>query len=89
MKVFQSSVVAILGAIALIASPVTAQYGAEDQAANQENQGGIKGFTSLIKAYISGNLPSQSLFESDPVINNITDANYKATIFEDEWIVAL
>lgn len=88
MKFFQSSV-AILGAIALIASPATAQYGAEDQAANQENPGGLKGIASFFKAYISGTLPSQNLFESEPVINNITDANYKATIFEDEWIVAL
>lgn len=88
MKFFQSSV-AILGAIALIASPATAQYGAEDQAANQESTGGLKGITSFFKAYISGNLPSQNLFESEPLINNITDANYKATIFEDEWIVAL
>ncbi|KAH7048696.1 hypothetical protein BKA57DRAFT_462104 [Linnemannia elongata] len=87
MKFFQSSV-AILGAIALIASPAAAQYGAEDQAANQENPGGLKGITSFFKAYISGSLPSQNLFESEPVINNITDANYKATIFEDEWIVA-
>ncbi|KAF9145177.1 hypothetical protein BG015_011984 [Linnemannia schmuckeri] len=87
MKFFQSSV-AILGAIALIASPATAQYGAEDQAAKQENQGGIKGITSFFKAYISGNLPSHNLFESEPSIKNITDANYKATIFEDEWIIA-
>ncbi|KAF8942063.1 hypothetical protein BGZ47_006924 [Haplosporangium gracile] len=87
MKFFQSSV-AILGALALIASPATAQYGAEDQAANQENKGGIKGITSFFKAYISGNLPSQNLFESEPLINNITDANYKATIFEDEWVIA-
>ncbi|KAG0276092.1 hypothetical protein BGZ96_003463 [Linnemannia gamsii] len=87
MKFFKSSV-AILGAIALIASPVAAQYGANDQPVEQEPQGGLKGLTSLFKAYISGNLPSQNLFESEPVIVNITDANYKATIFEDEWIVA-
>jgi hypothetical protein len=88
MKFFQSSV-AILGAIALIASPATAQYGADDQSAAQESQGGIKGITSFFKAYISGNLPSKNLFESEPVITNITDANYKTTLFDDEWIVAL
>ncbi|KAF9118275.1 hypothetical protein BGX30_004688 [Mortierella sp. GBA39] len=87
MKLFQSSVVAIFGAIALIASPATAQYGAEDQAANQEKPGGLKGIVSFVKDYVTGNLPSQNMFESEPVITNITDANYKATIFEDEWIV--
>lgn len=88
MKFFQSSV-AILGAIALIASPAKAQYGADDKPAASERPGGLKGITTFFKDYMTGNLPSQNLFESEPVITNITDANYKATIFEDEWIVAL
>ncbi|KAF9124418.1 hypothetical protein BGW39_008224 [Mortierella sp. 14UC] len=88
MKFLKSSV-AILGAIALIASPAAAQYGAEDQAAadTPSTSGGI---VSFFKAYITGGVPSHNLFESENsgAIANITDANYKETIFDDEWIVA-
>ncbi|KAK3845282.1 MAG: hypothetical protein J3R72DRAFT_436400 [Linnemannia gamsii] len=96
MKFLQSSV-AILGAIALIASPAAAQYGAEERAAQaaeaaaaREGPGTAAGVVSFFKSYITGGVPTYNLFTSEDsgVIANITDANYKATIFEDEWIVA-
>ncbi|KAF9935266.1 hypothetical protein FBU30_004841 [Linnemannia zychae] len=85
MKFFKSSV-AILGAIALIASPAAAQYGAEDKPAENPSTG--KGIVSFFKAYVTGGVPTHNLFNSSDIITNITDANYKATIFEDEWIIA-
>ncbi|KAF9908414.1 hypothetical protein EC991_009869 [Linnemannia zychae] len=89
MKFFKSSV-AILGAIALIASPAAAQYGAEDKAAAADTPSATGGIISFFKAYITGGVATNNLFESDDggAIANITDANYLDTIFEDEWIVA-
>ncbi|KAF9098632.1 hypothetical protein BGX29_010937 [Mortierella sp. GBA35] len=95
MKFFKSSV-AILGAIALIASPAMAQAGYDEEASAARQaeeairEGGFKGLASFFKAYLTGSLPAHNLFESDHdgVIFNITDANYKSNIFEDEWIIA-
>ncbi|ORZ11304.1 hypothetical protein BCR41DRAFT_372136 [Lobosporangium transversale] len=44
----------------------------------------------LAKALLIGGSPPPVLFVDDPTgaITNITDANYKDTIFEDEWIIA-
>ncbi|KAG0038299.1 Thioredoxin- transmembrane protein 1 [Podila clonocystis] len=82
MKFLKSSL-ATIAAIALIA-PAAAQYGKED-VAEKELSGGI---FQTIKLLLTGGPPT-SLFEADPngVIFNITDANYRDTLFQDEWIV--
>jgi len=93
MKFLKSSAI-LLGAIALMASPAMAQYGREEEAAAKEaEQSGstIGGIVSFFKAYITGGVATKNLFDAEPdgLIANITDANYKSTIFEDEWVVAL
>lgn len=84
MKFLKSSL-ATIAAIALIA-PAAAQYG-KDDIADKELNGGI---FQTIKLLLTGGPPA-SLFEADPngVIFNITDANYRDTLFQDEWIVTL
>ncbi|KAG0353660.1 Thioredoxin- transmembrane protein 1 [Podila minutissima] len=82
MKFFKSSL-ATIAAIALIA-PAAAQYG-KDDIAEKEANGGI---FQTVKLLLTGGAAT-SLFEADPngVIFNITDANYRDTLFKDEWIV--
>jgi hypothetical protein len=88
MKFLKSSV-AILGAIACIASPAAAQYGI-DSLVTDTSPTTAGGVVSFFKAYITGNVPTSNLMESEnSAIVNITDANYLETIFEDEWIIAL
>ncbi|KAG0051657.1 hypothetical protein BGZ83_003487 [Gryganskiella cystojenkinii] len=90
MKFFKSTLAAA-AAVALMASPAVAQYGAEEEAAQRatvKENGGIKGYFQLAKSILVGGGPP-TLFWADPDhhIINITDANYKDTIFEDEWII--
>ncbi|KAF9211396.1 Thioredoxin- transmembrane protein 1 [Podila verticillata] len=82
MKFFKSSLAAI-AAIALIA-PAAAQYG-KDDIAEEESSGGL---FQTIKLLLTGGAQAD-LFEADPngVIFNVTDANYRDVLFQDEWIV--
>jgi len=83
MKFLKSSLAAI-AAVALIA-PAAAQYGKDDIAEESNN-----GLFHTIKLLLTGGTQA-NLFEADPngVIFNITDANYRDTLFQDEWIVTL
>ena len=93
---FLKSTLALAATVALLASPAAAQYGEEDvraaadKAAVQKEGGGLKGIFQIAKAIVLGGAPPP-IFEADPEghIFNITDANYKDTIFEDEWIITL
>ncbi|KAF9277672.1 hypothetical protein BGZ68_009087 [Mortierella alpina] len=80
---------AVIGALALLASPATAQYGKEEQKPVVEEQRGISGYIQLIKNLLTGGADAPPPFALDPenAIMNITDANYKETIFDDEWII--
>ncbi|KAG0351103.1 hypothetical protein BGZ54_003411, partial [Gamsiella multidivaricata] len=89
MKFFKTTA-ALVGALALLTAPAAAQYGREDE---QQNSGppertGLGGYVDLIKNLLTGG-GAPPLFVADPtgVIMNITDANYKDTIFEGEYIV--
>ncbi|KAF9954023.1 hypothetical protein BGZ72_004969 [Mortierella alpina] len=86
---FTKTSMAVIGALALLASPATAQYGRDDQKPVVEEQRGVAGYVQLIKSLITGGGGPPPLFAADTegAIMNITDANYKDTIFEDEWII--
>ena len=95
MKFFKSTL-ATAAALCLLASPATAQYGREDEAAEEaarvaaKEGGGIKGYFQLAKSIlIGGASPNLFLADPDAHIFNVTDANYKETIFDDEWIITL
>ncbi|KAG0324967.1 hypothetical protein BG004_003327 [Podila humilis] len=89
MKFIKSSLAAI-AAMTLIAQPIAAQYGKEDQGVKEDL--GAKelsgGLFQTVKTLLTGGV-SAPLFEADEsgLIFNITDANYKDTFFQDEWIV--
>ncbi|KAI1319093.1 hypothetical protein EDD11_004982 [Mortierella claussenii] len=92
---FLKTTLAVVGALALLASPATAQYGREEQQQQQQEreasseQAGVAGYFQLIKSLLTGGGGPPPLFVADPtgVIFNVTDANYKDTILEDEWII--
>ncbi|KAG0196389.1 hypothetical protein BGX28_010213 [Mortierella sp. GBA30] len=90
MKFLKTSL-AVIGALALLSSPATAQYGREEEQQRQqlEEKRGAAGYFQLIKSLLTGGGDPPPLFVADPegAIRNITDANYKETIFEDEWMV--
>ncbi|KAF9913594.1 hypothetical protein BX616_009845 [Lobosporangium transversale] len=100
MKFFKTTLAAV-GVLTLLAAPVTAQYEQYVQEQQQQQQQqqqksatsekhGVAGLMDLAKALLIGGSPPPVLFVDDPTgaITNITDANYKDTIFEDEWIIA-
>ncbi|KAF9189951.1 hypothetical protein BGZ51_008699 [Haplosporangium sp. Z 767] len=87
---FLKTTVALLGAVALLASPTYGQGQEQQQPAAAAAPGGtLSALFGTVKAILTGGGPPP-LFVADPdgVIMNITDANYKETIFEDEWIIA-
>ncbi|KAF9980118.1 hypothetical protein BGZ75_008808 [Mortierella antarctica] len=86
---FTKTSMAVIGALALLASPATAQYGKDDQKPVVEEERGVAGYIQLIKSLVTGGGGPAPLFAADTegAITNITDANYKDTIFEDEWII--
>ncbi|KAF9434037.1 hypothetical protein BGZ76_008665 [Entomortierella beljakovae] len=95
MKFFKTSM--IIGAIALLAAPATAQYGREEQAqakAAEESSYGIRGiardYGTLLKAVFIGVDTPNAILVDDPtgIITNVTDSNYRDLIFDDEWIIA-
>ncbi|CAO3564653.1 unnamed protein product [Mortierella alpina] len=86
---FTKSSMAVIGALALLASPATAQYGRDDPKPVVEEARGVAGYIQLIKTLITGGGGPELVFAADTegAITNITDANYKETIFDDEWII--
>ncbi|KAG0247147.1 hypothetical protein BG011_001940 [Mortierella polycephala] len=93
---FLKTTVALLGVVALLASPTYGQGQGQQQQqpAAAAPHGGPEHSTlgalfNTVKSILIGGAPPP-LFLADPdgVIMNITDANYKETIFEDEWIIA-
>ncbi|KAF9204839.1 hypothetical protein BGZ49_004794 [Haplosporangium sp. Z 27] len=95
MKFFKASLV--IGAIALLTSPVAAQYGREEEAAaiaEEKANSGLgayaREYMKVVKAVFIGGGDSPDFTAEDPsgALFNITDDNYKDTIFNDEWIVA-
>lgn len=93
---FLKSTLALAATVALLTSPAAAQYGKEEEAAAAaaraavQEGGGLKGIFQIMKALVLGGAPPP-IFEADPEghIFNVTDVNYKETIFEDEWIITL
>ncbi|GJJ76572.1 hypothetical protein EMPS_08931 [Entomortierella parvispora] len=91
---FLKSTLAFVATVALLTSPAAAQYGEEEAAAAAAQReaakegGGLKGLFQIGKAIVLGGTPPP-IFEADPEghIFNVTDVNYKETIFEDEWII--
>ncbi|KAI8595119.1 hypothetical protein EDD21DRAFT_392021 [Dissophora ornata] len=89
MKFFKTSL-ALVGTLALLTSPAAAQYGKEDELrAGAKEKSGLAGYWDLIKTLVVGGDGPPALFAADPTgaIMNLTDANYKETIFEGEYIV--
>ncbi|KAG0003199.1 hypothetical protein BGZ80_011368 [Entomortierella chlamydospora] len=96
MKFFKTSLV--IGAIALLAAPAVAQYGREDEeaaaSAARSAPSGIGGYLReylrVVKAVFIGGETAPEFSYEDPnsVLFNITDSNYRDTIFNDEWVVA-
>ncbi|KAF9111376.1 hypothetical protein BGX27_005015 [Mortierella sp. AM989] len=95
MKFFKTSL--LIGAIALMTSPVAAQYGREEEAAAKASDqgsgiiGAAKSYVELLKAVFLGGIqaPTNHLV-NDPtgIITNFTDIDYQDSLFNDEWIVA-
>ncbi|KAF9419833.1 hypothetical protein BGZ94_009304 [Podila epigama] len=87
---FIKSTLAALAAVALISQPVAAQYGKEESSstasiAEAEAQGGIVRQIKLLLT--GGETPSAFVADSEGIITNLTDANYRDLMFNDEWIV--
>ncbi|KAG0325943.1 hypothetical protein BGZ99_010396 [Dissophora globulifera] len=91
MKFFKTSV-ALVGALALLALPATAQYSKEEeeQRASVNERRGAAGYFDLVKSFVTGGATAPALFGADPTgsIVNITDDNFRETIYEGEYIVA-
>ncbi|KAG0307333.1 hypothetical protein BGZ98_000508 [Dissophora globulifera] len=91
MKFFKTSV-ALVGALALLALPATAQYSKEEeeQRASVNERRGAAGYFDLVKSFVTGGATPPALFGADPTgsIVNITDDNFRETIYEGEYIVA-
>lgn len=89
MKYFKTSL-ALLGAVALLAAPATAQYGRDEEAA-KESAAAQEGIWGTIKSFVTGGASAPVSFAEDPTgaILNLTDAIYKDTIYQGEYIITL
>ncbi|KAF9939228.1 hypothetical protein BGZ65_011238, partial [Modicella reniformis] len=74
--------------VALLAAPATAQYGRDEQETKDDSEKG-GGIWETIKGFVVGGDGTSMTFAEDPTgaILNITDVNYKETIFTGEYIV--
>ncbi|KAF9576516.1 hypothetical protein EC968_007994 [Mortierella alpina] len=87
---FTKTSMAVIGALALLASPAAAQYGRDEEKPVVEESRSFSGYFQLIKTLVTGDSGPPPLFaaaDTEGAVMNITDANYKDTIFEDEWII--
>lgn len=89
MIYFKTSL-ALLGAVALLVAPATAQYGRdEEEAAAKDDKG--ESVWDTIKSFVIGAESHPASFGEDPTgaILNLTDATYKDIIFQGEHIITL